>query len=262
VPNGQQQKLSDVMRFPLLAFASFLTVLGSFAVAQTTRESRDRIDPARPPSQPTRSSSGKGPLPDPVLLDGSALPPEKRPEFGMLGEFEIPGGEQRSDKVGGDSNQPPPPPGGGGAQSPSLPNMQGGGGGKPQANQAASQGGGAQSSENSADAKNGGAAGAQGANGKAEGMQIGELKPNGAAEGADGGGEPQVGEKPPPVALGDSAMQIRPSASAASAVGGSQPAGNTQQNATATAGGGKQGQGQGGSRGGAVEKGRAMPSGL
>ena len=32
-------------------------------------------------------------LPDPALLDGSKLAPDKYPEYGMIGEFEMPGDE-------------------------------------------------------------------------------------------------------------------------------------------------------------------------
>jgi hypothetical protein len=57
----------------------------------------------------------KGPLPDPALLDGSTLPPEKKNEFGMVGDFELPGDENvRSGRVGG-----PTSPVAGGGQSPS-----------------------------------------------------------------------------------------------------------------------------------------------
>src|SRR5688500_8073180 len=52
-----------------------------------------------------RGSTAKGPLPDPALLDGSTLPVEKRPEHGMVGDFELPGDENaRSGKVGGPQN--------------------------------------------------------------------------------------------------------------------------------------------------------------
>src|SRR3954454_6578849 len=55
---------------------------------------------SRPPTSSPRS--GKGPLPDPTLLDGSTMPAEKKSEQGMIGDFELPGDENvRDGKVGG-----------------------------------------------------------------------------------------------------------------------------------------------------------------
>src|SRR5687768_7097873 len=55
----------------------------------------------------TRPATGKAGrlLPDPVLLDGSTQQPEKKSEYGMIGDFELPGDENvRNGKVGGPQN--------------------------------------------------------------------------------------------------------------------------------------------------------------
>lgn len=189
-------------------------------------------------------------LPDPVLFDGSSLPAEKRPEHGMLGEFEIPGSEEKSDNAG--KAQPDQTSAAGGSAAPTDDSKMASGGGssdpgtgKPPENAA---GGGGSKSVAQNDPK-----------AKAECSQVGELIPNGnGGESADLAG---LGEKPPKVALGDSAMQIKPIASSPAIVGSQQPAGNTQQSEKATSGGGKQGSGGGRGQGG-VERGRTMPSGL
>ena len=105
-----------------LALAAVSLALPLSLPAQPARE------PARDPRTPAQRAA-KGPLPDPALLDGSAQAPEKRPEFGMLGEFDIAGDENAtSDRVGNLSEQASAQ--GGGAQGPqlnvNLPGMQGG----------------------------------------------------------------------------------------------------------------------------------------
>src|SRR5205814_10734655 len=95
----------------------------------------------------SRSSSAKGPLPDPALLDGSTQPAEKKPEQGMLGEFELPGDDNvRNGKVGGQQQPPGQQGAAGGQQMPmgGLPSM-GGGGGPQDPNQKQQQAGGQQS---------------------------------------------------------------------------------------------------------------------
>src|SRR5437868_4981657 len=87
----------------------------------------------------TRSISGKGPLPDPALLDGSTLPAEKKSEQGMIGDFELPGDDNaRTGKVGGQQS----PNGAAGGQSNNMPMGMPQGGGGPQGQQQ-QQGGGA-----------------------------------------------------------------------------------------------------------------------
>jgi len=214
-------------------------------------------------------------LPDPILLDGSSLPAEKRPETGMIGDFELPGDENaaRNGKVGGGT---PPPQGGGGgqrggaqAQMPtSLPaGAAGGGAAGAQASENAQAGGGAagqqgQSGSQAQGAMQGGAGASGGIsdpNGAAGGIQVAQLDTNGlSGESGAPDGNPA---KPQAVAIGDKAMQIKTAPNASGAVGAQSPAGNTQQMETAI--GGKGGGGSS-SRGGgnAAERGRAMPAGL
>jgi hypothetical protein len=238
-------------------------------------------------TRPTTSTprSGKGTLPDPVLLDGSTLPAEKKNEQGMIGDFELPGDENaRNGKVGG----PQGGQGGGGQQQqkpglqidvplPGLPMPVGGGqagaagqqGGLPQLPQPGGQSGGQQGQQAPGGQQAGMAGGAQGGdassnplggagdpNAKADGVQVGQL-------GGEGSSQDSVAasERPPPVAIGDSAMRIQTSGAVAGVVGAQQIGVNTQQHEKGTGTGGK---GTGGATGGAnrSEKGRTMPAGL
>lgn len=238
------------------------------ASTATKGSSGTRTTPASP------SRVGKGPLPDPALLDGSTLQAEKKSEQGMIGDFELPGDENvRDGKVGGPQSQNP---GGRGGQSNNMPMglPQGGGGGQQsdqqQAGGAQAQGG-AQSQQSGAQQaggaqaggpQNGNAAGnpvagAGDPGAQAQGVQVAELGGEGSAQGAI-----PAGEKPGPVAIGDSAMRIEQSATAAGVVGAQQQqvAGHTQQHEKGTGSGGK---GSGGAQGGnRVEKGRTIPAGL
>lgn len=211
--------------------------------------------------------AARGTLPDPVLLDGSALPAEKKSEQGMLGEFELPGDDSRNGKVGGPQGQQ-----GQSQQAMGLPQMGGGGGAQSQAAMPQggapggaqnSQAGGAQSANqpNQAGQGTGGELGGPAdPNAKAEGVQVGQLQtdPN-----AGGQSEVQLGPKPQAVAIGDSAMQIKTVNNAPGVVGTSVPAGSTQQMEKAV-GGGKGGSGApvSGKGGNATERGRAIPAGL
>lgn len=207
----------------------------------------------------TRGSAPRGVLPDPALLDGSALPAEKRPEFGMIGDFELPGDENaRNDKAGGQQQ------GGSGNQP------QGSGAGQPPpagATAAGQSGGGPQIATESPDGQGAGgqsqqqgqgtaeaAAGAAGQN-QAGGQQVASLQ-------GEGGGQEQgkIGEKPPQVSIGDSAMQIKTVANAPSIVGGQQASAQTQQHEKTTGTGGKGPSGSNANKG--VERGRAIPAGL
>lgn len=210
-----------------------------------------------------RPGVGKGPLPDPVLLDGSKMPAEKKSDYGMIGDFELPGDENaRNGKVGGPQNPGQQPPGGG---NPIAMPQAGGGPQSPQdSRQAASQsapqpaaeqaGGGASKADNAA-ANQAGGSGEPGA--KPEGVQVAQLGGEPSGEQASAG----AGEKPPPVAIGDSAMRIPATQSAAGTVGGQQQVvGNTQHHEKGTGTGGRPPTGvQGNNR---VEKGRTIPAGL
>lgn len=251
--------------------------------------------PASSSKSSTPARTGKGLLPDPTLLDGSTMPAEKKSEQGMIGDFELPGDDNvKSGKVGGpqqpggrggggQNQQPPgvqvdlPIPGIpiplGGAQSaaggqqggggiPPLGGQQGGAGaggqqpmGLPQLPQPGAiggQAGGAQSGDPSSASQGG----AGDPNAKADGIQVAQLGGEGSSQ------DSIVGGKPPPVAIGDSAMKINTAGiAAAGAVGGQQIGTGTQQVEKNTGSGGK---GTGGASGGAnrSEKGRTMPAGL
>jgi hypothetical protein len=237
-----------------------VTILASGAlVAADTKSS----PPATQMASAPRGGSAKGPLPDPTLLDGAAHPAEKRPDYGMVGDFELPGDENaRNGKVGGPQGQMPgggglpmPIPSAGGLPIPALPSGGVPGVSLPQmpdplAKQGQGQGGGP---ENPAAAGKQAQGGQQG--GQPQGAQVGQLS-------GEGGGpeQGQIGEKPPQVSLGDSAMQIKTVGNPASVVGGAQPAGQTQQHEKTPGSGGKGAQGNNGNKG--VERGRAMPAGL
>jgi hypothetical protein len=241
----------------------------------------DERDSARTP---------KGPLPDPALLDGSAQQPEKRSDRGMLGQFDVPGDDSKSDSKndsansqsgqgggGAQSDDKSAQGGGGGAQQQDKNNQGGGGGGQQQADAKSGQGGGGQQGD-TASAKSGGGGGTQAGgsgtqsgsagsgqaaqndpNAKAEGVQVGQL--NGASAGGQQGGQNSAQSgKPAQIALGDKAMQIS-QASATPGVVGSQVADPMTRPADAKMGNGVVApSGDNSNRG--AEKGRTMPQGL
>jgi hypothetical protein len=193
----------------------------------------------------------------------------------MIGDFELPGDENaRNGKVGGPQN-PNATAGGQGNNMPmGLP--QGAGGQQGQQQQGGAQGGqqagGQQAGGQQAGGQQAGGpqnpaaggnpvAGAGDPGGQPQGVQVAEL--GGDASGQQQGGGPNgSGDKPSPVAIGDSAMRIPASQDAAGVVGGQQQqaAGHTQQHEKGTGSGGK---GTGGAGGpGRVEKGRTIPAGL
>lgn len=217
------------------------------------------------------STTAKGPLPDPLLLDGSKEAAEKRPEHGMLGEFELPGNENaKSDKVGGAQPEEQSQ-GGGGSKS-----EKGGGGAAPAAAAAAAaQGGGGSGGEQKEGSGQGGQAGqngqsgqgtestgAQGAAGaKAEGIQASGLSDPANGEAAS---QSQASSPPSNMKIGDAALQIKTlPPGVASAVVGMEPqqkGKETPQSYDAkTPGGGKQSGGRGNQ---GVERGKIMPAGL
>lgn len=247
----------------VLLFVGMLTPPAWSATSPaSTRPTTEKAATAttRSPSTP-RGGAAKGVLPDPVLLDGSNQPAEKRPEYGMVGDFELPGDENaKNGRVGGPQNQqqqpgqqgqqgqgqgglPMPPTGGSGqAQAgnpppPAIPQQQGGGGGPENPDAAGKEGQGGQ----------------QG--GQPQGQQVAQLQ-------GEGGGpeQGQIGEKPQQVSIGDSAMQIKTVANAPSVVGQQQPAGKTQQHEKTTGTGGKGPTGSNSNKG--TERGRVMPAGL
>lgn len=241
--------------------AAGLLATSAVLLAQVPGAAGRNTSPAQKSSPGARGAPARGVLPDPALLDGSSHPAEKRPEYGMVGDFELPGDENaRTNRAGGP--QAPTPaaggtpgssgagampagqqPGAAGSQGPQLPDplaQQGAGGNGPQNPAAAGQ-------------KIEGA-GQQGA--QPQGAQVGRL-------GGEGGGpeQGQINERPPQVSIGDQAMQIKTIANPASVVGGTQQtAGNTQQHEKTPGTGGKGPSGSNSNKG--VERGRAMPAGL
>jgi hypothetical protein len=229
---------------------TLFTIVLPLAVAQTAPQGTSRTNPGNSAAAGTGSSSvstrptgtAKGPLPDPVLLDGSALEAEKRPEYGMLGEFEMAGDENaKSDKVGGQQQQQ----GAGGQQQGGANGGESGAEGGGSAGSQPQQGGGSQ-----APAQNDPSA-------QAQGSQVGQLQGEGAS-----GGAGQEASRPQQVALGDSAMQIKSQANVPGVIGKETlPAGKEvpQQYDKNTPAGGKQTPGRGNQ---GVEKGRVMPAGI
>lgn len=223
-----------------------------------------------------RSSSARGPLPDPALLDGSGKPAEKKSEFGMLGEFELPGDEPARDAQSVDARRPgvlqPESDRGSASSGPvaSAPAAQGGDQGRPDG--AAGGAAGGEGGQPGAAQANGAPAGATGqgagkaiAGGgdpaaQAQGIQVGEL--TGAPAGQAGGGPGGTGQKPAAVALGDKAMRIEPAANAPGVIGSANQkvSENTQQYEKGTGSGGRGPAGVGG--GNRAEKGRVVPAGL
>lgn len=215
-------------------------------------------------SNSTRGGAARGPLPDPVLLDGSAHPAEKRPDYGMVGDFELPGDENaRTNRVGGPQAQVPGQGGGlplpvpsSGLPAPSLPSASTPGLSVPQLpNPLAQQGQGAGGGPENPAAAGNSAEGAGQQGGQPQGQQVAQLT-------GEGGGpeQGQIDEKPQQVSIGDSAMQIKTIGNPAAVVGGAQPAGKTQQHEKTPGTGGKAAAGNNSNRG--VERGRAMPAGL
>jgi hypothetical protein len=228
-----------------------------------------------------RSLVAKGPLPDPALLDGSKQPAEKQSDYGMLGEFEIPGSDEKGDKSGDQSQQGG---GGGGSNSDQSQSAKsGGGGGQQQSAQSqqggAQGGGGAQSASASGAQGKGGSAGGQQSqqNGGSEGS-IAQNEPNASAQGgvessnlsspdgSAGSAAPQSDAppaKPGAQKIGDASMQIKTvaSSSAPSVIGVQQPVtgkDTPQQYDPRTPGG----RGTNGGSNKGTEKGQSMPTGL
>lgn len=269
-----------------ICFAGLLVSVLATAHAQTSDTSTSRT--ASPMSaQNTARRTARGPLPDPALLDGSTQQPEKHPDYGMLGQFEIPGdNNSNSSKVGGQQNpnqqgggQSGGPQGQGGGQQGSmagLPQGGGAGGGQQQANQGGAQGGGAQAG--GPQAAGGGTGGSQQANpgGMAGGGPVGQGDPNAKADGiqvadlggdAGGAGAGQDGiggdvPKPQQVKIGDSAMQIKPAPNTPGVVGQVAAANSTQQMESKIGHGSGPGPSAGTDGRGNVEKGKVMPPGL
>ncbi len=234
-----------------LRHVSCLALLAAVSSAWSQTAGASATPSNRPTSAPGARAgtpaAGKGILPDPALLDGSKQPAEKRSEYGMIGDFELPGDDSRTGKVGGQQapEGAPPPQGMAGGGGPA-------GAGGPPPPGGTPQGGG--SGPENPEAKGQQVQGGGDPNGQPRGQQVASLQ-------GEGGGpeQGQIGEKPQAVSIGDSAMQIKTAANA-STVGGAQPAGQTQQHEKTPGTGGKGAQGNNGNKGN--ERGRAIPAGL
>lgn len=225
-----------------------------------------RAVPSSRQNSPVSRDRTAGPRPDPALLDGSVHPAEKRNEFGMIGDFELPGDETRSDRVAGVPGVP--------AAGSGDPTKLGGGGlplpiGLPQAGAslpmplpagqpgaitpAAGQGAGGEEKTGQPGGETPGQPGAGG--GEPVGMQVAQLGGTGGRSDQD-----QLGQRPRPVAIGDRAMQIPLPTGAIAGANAQQPAGSTQHHEKPTGTGGKPPVGDNTNRG--SERGRVMPAGL
>ena len=249
--------ISNLIRSALLAVLTSGLALGANSSAPSSRDGSDSARSVSASAARGGRPPARGILPDPVLLDGSGQPADEN---------------TRSGKVGGQQGQPPQQGGAGGQQMPQGTRPpSGGSSGQQQANSQEAQQGGAQSPQGAqANAPQSANAPAQGGtdgaisgpadpNAKAEGVQVGQLGapgPDGEAGAPDG----TAASKPQPVAIGDSAMQIKSVANAPGIVGAAVPAGQTQQMEKGV-GGGRGSSAVGGGRN-ASEKGRAMPAGL
>lgn len=239
-----------------LGLAVFLIASAGAGSSSAAEPSANRPPATKAPASastsrpPARSGTAKGPLPDPTLLDGAKQPADKRPEHGMVGDFELPGDENvREGKVGGAQGQNPGMPAGM-PQGGGAPGQQGG----QQAQQGGQQGqqGGAAEPTPSPQAAGGAN---EGAPGEAEGKQVAGL--------TGAGGDPKQlpkGEKPQGVAIGDPAMRIETPANQPNVVGSQVPATTAQHHEKGTGTGGKSATGNNSNKG--VERGRTMPSGL
>lgn len=245
------------LRLGLSCLTASALVLTPVLLAQDTRSRQPSgASSSRSSASSPSRSTAKGELPDPVLLDGSNQPPEKRPEQGMIGEFELPGDENaRTQQVGGPQGpqgqqQEQEQQGQGGQQG-----MAGTQGGQQSSEQ--QQGAGGQQQQQQPPGSGNAADGPQDPNAKAEGVQVAQLETDPNAESQAGGAG---GQKPPPVEIGDKAMQIKSVASPA-VVGSQQQQASTAQQMEKQVGGGK---GSAPIKAGtnAAERGRAMPAGL
>ena len=264
--------------FPRAALVCALTSASVWIPLASAQPAGERITPQG--AGVSRAPGSKGPLPDPVLLDGAGQPAEKKSEYGLLGQFELPGEEPAGDGKAAAAQRPGPSAdsaqgSGVAGSSPASTAGAGGAQGMPQAGQpggvagagdpaGAAQGRGGAAQSSGSQAKGSGKSGTIASGGdpsaQAQGIQVAELvgDPSGQAGNGPGG----TGQKPAAVALGDKAMRIEPAANAPGVVGagGQKVSESTQQYEKGTGSGGRGPSGVGG--GNRVEKGRVVPAGL
>ncbi len=249
-------------------------LLASAALAQTTPAGR-----TAPRTGQTREAGRPGSAlpPDPDLFDGSKFEAEKRPETGMIGEFEMPGGDAQNPKVGGDpgeagGNQAPPKPGAAGAAGAAGATSGGGAPSTPGSEQA----GGGESVENSGAAgavggaldqrkptSSSGQAGAGDPNAKAEGVAADRLEGGGAGGAAAAQKAAGQGNKSKSSAskIGSAELRIDALPESDKDVVGREAAPGGTQGSNRDMPAGKGGQGSNNQNKG-VEKGKVIPKGL
>lgn len=217
---------------PLLS-GLIATTLATVTWAQTptpaATANSPRIDAAKRTDKSAKPR--KAVIPDPDLLDGSALEPEKHPLYGMLSEIEM------GEKEGGNAAKISPDSGPAGGAEESGKDKAGG-------------------TKNAATEADGGAAKiAQGPEAPAEGVQVAELK---VPEGAASGGPDQNSSKPRDLQIGDATLQIQTVSKNAPNVVGMESSTNQQYEKKLPSGSPPSGS----NRNTGVEKGRVVPKGL
>lgn len=214
-----------------LIAATMATAMWAQTPTPAATSNSQRIDAAKRTDKSAKPR--KAVIPDPDLLDGSALEPEKRPLYGMLSEIEM------GEKEGGNAAKISPDSGrAGGAEE----SDKAGG-----AKNAATQPPESSSGEN--------AKIAQGPEAPAEGVQVAELK---VPEGAGSGGPDQNTSKPRDLQIGDATLQIQTLSKNAPNVVGMESSTNQQYEKKLPSGSPPSGS----NRNTGVEKGRVVPKGL
>lgn len=249
-------------------------LLVSTAVAQTTPAARTVTPVARTGQTKETGRAGTTLPPDPDLFDGSKFEAENRPEMGMLGEFEMPGGETQTSKVGGEPGQA------GGNQAPPNAATSGGssGGAAGAAGSAGAEGasvdnaaaagaagavGGALDQSKPTGSGSAGQAGAGDPNAKAEGIAADRLEGGGAGGAAAAQNAASQGSraKSPVSRIGSAELRIEALPETDKDVVGREAAPGGTQGSNREMPAGKGGQGSNNQNRG-VEKGKVIPKGL
>lgn len=150
--------------------------------------------PNRRPAANSKTAA-KAVKPDPDLLDGSIYDAEKRPLYGMISEVELPGSEQKSERVGG---QPQPAGPQGPQASASIPKLPTEGSSAPQQQQQqAATPPPIQSGQDDREQQS------EGNQAQASGVQAQNL------EGQGGAPDPNEQSKPKDMQIGDATLQIQ-----------------------------------------------------
>lgn len=216
-----------------LIAATMATAMWAQTPPPAATSNRPRIDAAKRTDKSAKPR--KAVIPDPDLLDGSALEPEKRPLYGMLSEIEM------GEKEGGNAARISPDSGSAGGTEESDKNKAGG------AKDAATQ-----PPESSSE---GGDKITQGPEAPAEGVQVADLK---VPEGAAAGGPDQNISRPRDLQIGDATLQIQTQSKNAPNVIGMESSTNQQYEKKLPSGSPPSGS----NRNTGVEKGRVIPKGL